>query len=86
MRSGRISLAIESRLEDVFLVGLAVVGFNQDQLGQTAFYLAIARRMWPLPAYKQRTLFMLINGNLYGLIPPGILLFFGVGTIVARLR
>lgn len=31
-------------------------------------------------------LFMLIRGNLYGLIPPGILLFFGVGTIVARLR
>ena len=31
-------------------------------------------------------LLMLIGGNLYGLIPPGILLFFGVGTIIARLR
>jgi hypothetical protein len=31
-------------------------------------------------------LFMLIIGNWYGLIPPAILLFFGVGTIVARLR
>jgi len=28
----------------------------------------------------------LIGGNLFGLIVPGILLFFGVGTIVARLR
>ena len=31
-------------------------------------------------------IFMLVLGNFYGLIPPGILLFFGVGTIVARLR
>ena len=31
-------------------------------------------------------LLMLLSGNLFGLIPPGILLFFGVGTIVARLR
>jgi hypothetical protein len=31
-------------------------------------------------------LLMLINGNFYRLIPPAILLFFGVGTIVARLR
>ena len=27
----------------------------------------IARRMWPLPAYKQRTLFMLINGYVFHL-------------------
>jgi hypothetical protein len=31
-------------------------------------------------------LFTLFGGNWFGLIPPGILLFFGVGTIVARLR
>ena len=31
-------------------------------------------------------LLMLLSGNLFGLIVPGILLFFGVGTIVARLR
>jgi len=31
-------------------------------------------------------LLMLISGNFFGLIPPAILLFFGVGTIVARLR
>ena len=31
-------------------------------------------------------IFMLIGGNFFGLIPPAILLFFGVGTIVARLR
>jgi branched-subunit amino acid transport protein len=31
-------------------------------------------------------LFMLLGRNLFGLIPPGILLFFGVGTILARLR
>jgi hypothetical protein len=29
---------------------------------------------------------LLVGGNLFGLIPPGILLFFGVGTIIARLR
>jgi hypothetical protein len=31
-------------------------------------------------------LFALVSGNWYGLIPPGILLFAGVGTIIARLR
>lgn len=31
-------------------------------------------------------LLTLLGGNWFGLIPPGILLFFGVGTIVARLR
>jgi hypothetical protein len=31
-------------------------------------------------------LFMLLSGNLFGLIVPGILLFLGVGTVVARLR
>lgn len=31
-------------------------------------------------------LLMLFGGNLFGLIVPGILLFFGVGTIIARLR
>ncbi|GAB4542735.1 MAG: hypothetical protein Kow0063_35150 [Anaerolineae bacterium] len=31
-------------------------------------------------------LFMLIVGNFWGLIPPGILLFVGIGTILARLR
>ena len=31
-------------------------------------------------------LLMLLGGNLFGLIVPGILLFFGVGTIIARLR
>jgi len=31
-------------------------------------------------------LLTLVSGNFFGLIPPGILLFFGVGTIVARLR
>jgi hypothetical protein len=31
-------------------------------------------------------LLMLLSGNLFGLIVPGILLFLGVGTIVARLR
>jgi hypothetical protein len=31
-------------------------------------------------------LLMLLSGNWFGLIVPGILLFFGVGTIVARLR
>lgn len=31
-------------------------------------------------------IFMLVLGNFFGLIPPGILLFVGVGTIVARLR
>ena len=31
-------------------------------------------------------LLMLLSGNLFGLIVPGILLFFGVGTIIARLR
>lgn len=31
-------------------------------------------------------LFMLVSRSWYGLIPPGILLFLGVGTIVARLR
>ena len=31
-------------------------------------------------------LFMLPMGNFFGLIPLGILLFFGIGTIIARLR
>jgi len=31
-------------------------------------------------------LLMLLGGNLFGLIVPGILLFFGVGAIIARLR
>jgi hypothetical protein len=31
-------------------------------------------------------LLVLFGGNLFGLIVPGILLFFGVGTIIARLR
>ncbi len=31
-------------------------------------------------------LLTLLSGNLFGLVVPGILLFFGVGTIVARLR
>jgi hypothetical protein len=31
-------------------------------------------------------LLMLLGGNLFGLIVPGILLFFGVGTVIARLR
>lgn len=31
-------------------------------------------------------LLMLLSGNWFGLIVPGILLFLGIGTIIARLR
>ena len=39
LRTSAVLLAVA--LQTLFLIGLAVVGFNQDQLGQTAFYLAI---------------------------------------------
>jgi hypothetical protein len=31
-------------------------------------------------------LFMLLSGNFYGLIAPGMFLFFGIATVSARLR
>ena len=49
LRTNAIFLAVA--LESIILVGIAVVGFNMDGLGMTAFYLAIALLVaWALVA------------------------------------
>jgi nitrate reductase gamma subunit len=42
-------------------------GSTRERPAFVAAIKEIARRMWPLPAYKQRTLFMLINGYVFHL-------------------
>jgi hypothetical protein len=69
-----------------FAAGLIAEGVRRAVGRRRSRHLAVVVAACLVLGTLPFLLFMVIVGNFYGLIPPGILLFFGVGTIIARLR